>query len=324
MLTAPLIAFALAASQAPATEPPEPSPRPITAGDVQLIVALPWTDEMRNIPSQRLAESALAFVQEYPPKGPLHVEVADAAGGGHQLLLRGSTSAVEHARDQVARWKRSLFETLTDPSDRINIAFSGGTLTQFIDAVKQASGFENILIDGDAGQLLVPPISLRGVSLDTLMDNLEVTRMTGPDGSPKPRYAEVLKIEAAEPVPGGRGQLRSRVQVYRVFEQAPPTTASKVQDIKVYRWNLQDRPIKDKDRAEDQVRSAINMACLLAGFSDEDVAKRLKLAIHLPSGLLIVSAPIDMLPIADTVVRAGFAPPAPAGESPSNAAPDAR
>lgn len=324
MLTAPLISLVLAASQAPATPPPTPSPGPVTAEDVEVIVALPWTASMRIIPSLRLAESARAFVEEYPPKGSLHVEVADAAGGGHQLVLRGPTSSVEDARNQVARWKRSLAETLSDPSDRINIAFSGGTLAQFLDLVKQASGFENILIDGDAGQLLVPPISLRGVSLNTLMDNLDVTRVADPSGSTKPRYLDVLKIEAVEPVPGGQGQLRSHVEVYRIFEQAPPTTASKVQEIRVYRWNLQDRPIKDKERSEDQVRSAINMACLLAGFSNEDVADGLKLGVHLPSGLLMVSAPKDMMPIADTVVRAGFATPAPAGESTANAAPAAR
>ena len=317
MLTAPLIALVLAASQAPAAPPPTPSSGSVTAEDVEVIVALPWTDSMRIIPSRRLAESALAFVQEWPA-GPLHVEVADAAGGGHQLLLRGSTSSVEHARDQVARWKRSLAEALSDSSDRINLAFSGGTLAQFLDLVKQTSGFENILIDGDAGQLVVPPISLRGVSLDTLMDNLAVTRMTGPDGSPKPRYVEVLKIEAAEPVPGGRGQLRSRVQVYRVFEQASPTPASKTPEIKVYRLFL-DRPIKDQGGTEDEVRSAISLACSLAGFSNEDIAEKLKLAVHPASGLLIVSAPKDLMSIADTVISAAFGTPAAA-----NANPDAR
>ena len=115
MLTAPLIALVLAASQAPATPPPTPSSGSVTAEDVEVIVALPWTDSMQIIPSRRLAESALAFVQEWPA-GPLHVEVADAAGGGHQLLLRGPTSSVEHARDQVARWKRSLAEALSDPA----------------------------------------------------------------------------------------------------------------------------------------------------------------------------------------------------------------
>ncbi len=318
MLTAPLISLVLAASQAPTAQPPTPSPGPVAAENVEVIIALPWTDSMRIIPSRRLAESALAFVQEYPPNGSLQAEVADAAGGGHQLVLRGPTSSVEDARDQVARWKRSLAETLNDSSDRINLAFSGGTLAQFLDLVKQASGFENILIDGDAGQLLVPPISLRGVSLNTLMDNLDVTRMASPDGSPKPRYVDVLRIETVEPVPGGRGQMRPRIDIYRVFEQAPPTTASKVQEIKVYRLFL-DRPIKDQGRTEDEVRSAIILACSLAGFSDEDIAEKLKLAVHPASGLLIVSAPKDLMSIADTVISAAFGTPAAA-----NANPDAR
>ena len=157
-----------------------------------------------------------------------------------------------------------------------------------------------------------------GLSLDTLMDNLAVTRMTGPDGSPKPRYVEVLKIEAAEPVPGGRGQLRSRVQVYRVFEQASPTPASKTPEIKVYRLFL-DRPIKNQGGTEDEVRSAISLACSLAGFSNEDIAEKLKLAVHPASGLLIVSAPKDLMSIADTVISAAFGTPAAA-----NANPDAR
>lgn len=318
MLTAPLISLVLAAAQAPSAQPPNTSPSQTTAEVVEMIVALPWTDSMRITPSRRLAESALAFVQEYPPNGSLQVEVADAAGGGHQLVLRGSTSSVEHARDQMSRWKRTMAEMLVEHCDRFDLDFSGGTLAQFIDAVKRGSGFENILIDLDAGQLLVPPISLRGVSIDTIMDNLDVTRVADPSGSTRPRHLDVLKIEAVEPVPGGNGQLRSRVQVYRVFEQAPPTTASKAQDIKVYRLFL-DRPIKDQGRTEDEVRSAISLACSLAGFSNEDIAEKLKLAVHPASGLLIVSAPKDLMSIADTVISAAFGTAAAA-----NANPDAR
>jgi hypothetical protein len=320
MLTVPLISLVLAsaASQSQAVPPQGP----ITA---EVVVALPWTDSMTIIPSRRLAESAQAFVEGNAPDGaPLEVEVVDAARGGHQLVLRGPSSIVEDARDQVVRWKRSLAEMLAETSDRIDLDFPGGTLTQFIDAVKRASGFQNILIDGDAGELVVPPISLRGVSLNTLMDILDATVLAGPDGGPKPRYVDTsLRIESPEPVPGGRGQMRMRTEVYRIFEQASSTPASKVQDIKVYRWDTHDRPIKDVRRTEDDVRSAINLACSLAGFSNDDIAGKLKLAFHLPSSLLIVSAPKDMMSIADTVIRAGFGSPAPAAESPAKASPSA-
>jgi hypothetical protein len=314
MLTVPLISLVLAsaASQSQAVPPQGP----ITA---EVVVALPWTDSMTIIPSRRLAESAQAFVEGNAPDGaPLEVEVVDAARGGHQLVLRGPSSIVEDARDQVVRWKRSLAEMLAETSDRIDLDFPGGTLTQFIDAVKRASGFQNILIDGDAGELVVPPISLRGVSLNTLMDILDATVLAGPDGGPKPRYVDILRIEKPEPVPGGRGQMRMRTEVYRIFEQASSTPASKLKHIKVYRLFRQDRPAQDSVRTEGEVRGAIDMACVLAGFSNDDITGKLQLGVHPPSGLLIVSAPKDMLSIADTVIRAGFGDPAPAAESPAN------
>jgi len=316
MLTVPLISLILAtaASQAPAVQPPSP----IAANEVEVVVALPWTESMHIAPSRRLAESALSFVETYSHNSPLRAEIVDAAGGGHQLVLRGPSSTVEDARDQVVRWKRVLAEMLAETGDRIDLDFPGGSLTQFIDAVKRASGFENILIDGDAGQLVVPAISLRGVSLNTLMDNLDETRLARPDGNPKPRSVDILRIETPEPVPGGRGQMRSRTEVYRIFEQVSSTPASKVQDIKVYRWDPRDRPIKDVRRTEDDVRSAIDLACSLAGFSNDDIAGKLKLGFHLPSSLLIVSAPKDMMSIADTVIRAGFGTPAPAAEGPGS------
>ena len=318
MLTVPLISLVLAsaASQAQAAPPQGP----ITA---EVVVTLPWTDSMTIIPSRRLAESAQAFVEGNAPDGsPLEVEVVDAASGGHQLVLRGPSSIVEDARDQVVRWKRSLAEMLTDPSERIDLEFPGGNLTQFIDAVKRASGFQNFLIDGDAGELIVPPISLRGVSLGTLMDNLDVTRVAGPGGDPRPRSVDVLKIEQPEPVSGGRGQMRLRTEVYRIFEQVSATPASKVQEIKVYLLDIY--PIADEEHTEKDARSAIHLACSLAGFSNEDIAEKLKLGFHLPSSLLIVSAPKDMMSIADTVIRAGFGTPAPAAEGPASVPAEAR
>jgi hypothetical protein len=238
------------------------------------------------------------------------------------LVLRGPSSIVEDARDQTVRWKRSLAEMLTDSSERIDLEFPGGNLTQFIDAVKQASGFQNILIDGAAGELVVPPISLRGVSLGTLMDNLDVTRVAGPGGDPKPRYVDVLKIENPEPVPGARGQMRMRTELYRIFEQVSATPASKMQEIKVYLLDIY--PIADEEHTEKDARSAIHLACSLAGFSNDDIAEKLKLGFHLPSSLLIVSAPKDMMSIADTVIRAGFGTPAPAAEGPASVPAEAR
>jgi hypothetical protein len=316
MVTTLLISSVLAIPQSPVA----PAPGPITA---EVVVALPWTDSMTIIPSRRLAESAQAFVEGNAPDGsPLEVEIVDAARGGHQLVLRGPSSIVEDARDQVVRWKRTLAEMLAETSDRIDLEFPGGTLAQFIDAVKRASGFQNIVIDGDAGELVVPPISLRGVSLNTLMDNLDVTRMAGPAGDSRPRYLDVLKIENSEPVPGGRGQMRLRTEVYRVFEQVSSTPASKLKDIRVYLLDRQ--PVKNQEGTESDVRSAISMACSLAEYPEDDIDGKLKLGVHVPSGLLIVSAPKDLMSIADTVIRAGFGTPAPAAERPANAVEEAR
>jgi hypothetical protein len=117
--------------------------------------------------------------------------------------------------------------------------------------------------------------------------------------------------------------MRMRTEVYRIFEQVSSTPASKVQDIKVYRLVRQDRPAQDSVRTEGEVRGAIDMACVLAGFSNDDITGKLQLGVHPPSGLLIVSAPKDMLSIADTVIRAGFGSPAPAAESPAKASPSA-
>jgi hypothetical protein len=327
MLTGMILTLALAAPQAPAN-PPTP-PQPATPRDGSETIALPWSG-FGSDSGRLLAESAKAFIDAKTPGDRSGIEVKEGDGGG-SLLVFTEPSNPRYCRAQFEIWKREVMQMLGALKDRFDLDFPGGTLEDFVAALRAASGFQNIVIDGNAGRLAAPPVSLRGVSLGTVMENLGQTPLRDPAKPAAPIFPMVADIQAAEPALDGK--TRYRVELYRVFEPAPPAPISKsmIREVTVYRLNAPDGPaVPPADLVRD-VRSAIEMACSLAGIADVSSDTTLQVAFHAPSGLLIVSGTKDVMRIADTVIRTGFnvskdgfAKPEPAAEGSKGETPAAR
>ncbi|MBU3729405.1 MAG: hypothetical protein FGM37_09200 [Phycisphaerales bacterium] len=247
----------------------------------------------------------MAFIDSRTPGGRSGIEVKEGDGGG-SLLVFTEPSNSRYGRQQFESWKLEVMQMLGASKDRFDLDFPGGTLHDYVVALRAASGFQNIVIDGNAGRLAAPPVSLRGVSLGTVMENLEQTPMRDQAKPTAAIFPMVAPIQAAEPDLNGRA--RFRVELYRVFEPAPPAPTSKsmIREVNVYRLNAQDgQTVPSADLVRD-VRSAIEMACSLAGIPDVTNDTTLQVAFHAPSGLLIVSGTKDVMRIADTVIRTGF------------------
>lgn len=325
MLTGMILSLALAATQSPAN-PPTP-PQPATPRDGTETIALPESG-IGTDSSRLLVESAIAFIDSRTPGGRSGIEVKEGDGGGSLLVFTNPMNS-RYGRQLFESWKLEVMQMLGASKDRFDLDFPGGTLEDFVAALRAASGFQNIVIDGNAGRLAAPPVSLRGVSLGTVMENLEQTPMRDPAKPTAPIFPQVAPIQAAEPDLNGR----FRVELYRVFEPAPPAPTSKsmIREVNVYRLNAQDgQTVPSADLVRD-VRSAIEMACSLAGIPDVTSDTTLQVAFHAPSGLLIVSGTKDVMRISDTVIRTGFnvskegfAKPEPAAEGSKGETPAAR
>jgi hypothetical protein len=316
----PAASGASGASAAPATPPAAAA----DAGDpaaptAELRFRLPRELESVGVPEQVLR----ALAKELAGKSWYKVESRfvctpvvkghPASALGWEWVARGDQKVISGLSDAIERWKRGLLASLNvdEPAEPrpFDIDFPGGTVRDYVAALRAASAGANINVQPEAQELVLPPIRLRGVNAATALEGLRV--ISAKDASGKQVSILLEVIHNVDP--------RNRMQVGNAAESSEPiyvllrpTSPVKAPGVPlVYKFT----PGSKMAEQVDQLPQAVMMACAAEGIGPSD----LTFNVH-PSGLLMVSGTKAALRVADAVVSVALGTePRLADRPPSNA-----
>lgn len=222
--------------------------------------------------------------------------------GKSQPVLQNPSRVIGKSPDQDEGRLQSTLYTL------ISVEFPGGTVTDYIEAVKKAAkkaGIDvNVICPSEAREVPVSSITLKSVTLDTAMNALCASFSgssdygfdvagVGKEANESPTFALRIAVYGRnphyQPGPGGKmmqvgGSDRSSIDVLAVRDliEPPPGT-----------------PVNDSTRVtKDTLMQAVN-----AAFSLQQDAKPPEILFHAETGLLIVRGTTEQNNLAATVLN---------------------
>ena len=149
----------------------------------------------------------------------------------------------------------------------IDVRFPGGTVTQFIEAIRKAAGDINVLVAPDAVKVKMPAVSLSHVSVAAALNLLDGKEQRTPNQIVRVKVDMMPRLSPLE-----RETFQIRVDVRRDREGVPGA----------YVWSV--LSLLDNDISSQALLSAVEMALDVI---DSDTA--LDVRFHEDTGLLIAS-----------------------------------
>lgn len=171
----------------------------------------------------------------------------------------------------------------------ISLDFPGGTVGQYLELVRKASGFDNIVIGSEGiNALKMPPVKVKRITGTAAVMLLQSVRLTTARG-----YA-MLGVEQVSGDPSGVGIDAESVMVVNRVDNDSGDTASvvttEVFDLSVYKRNEPE----SLTALIDAVRTAVEL---------QGPSEHFKLALHEGTGLLFVRGAEEDIEIAVRTVR---------------------
>lgn len=194
---------------------------------------------------------------------------------------------------QGAPTKKAAAEA--EPQETLWLEFKGGTLADYAAAVKNAAGGDlNVVVDGQAESVEMPPVTLKNVTVGTAFKLIQSSVV-----------GDVARA-AVETIREGRGG--KDVYVLRVFPvpgkkihaslpQAPNQEPKRLQVFPLKRL-LQDSGQEATAEATGAVLKAIDVAL---GLDDPDAKEKPVVKYHAESGLMMVRATEEQLSVVSQI-----------------------
>ncbi|QKK08215.1 MAG: hypothetical protein HND58_08520 [Planctomycetota bacterium] len=216
----------------------------------------------------------------------------------HTTVAQDATVDREAKRQALLERARAD-RALSDASSEhlISIEFPGGTLREYVDAIKRAAAPEpvNIVVRDNGVEFSIDPVTLTQVSIESALAVIEHSGQTVVNG----RY---LHAGARLTKPSGGGQPVHVVYVQDLgAEESSPNRSPESRDflvlqIKELTTALPGDPPESVVPAE-TVLTAIEAVLEIAGNADET-----KVKYHAPSGLVMIAGPVNSLRAAEQVL----------------------
>ncbi len=162
----------------------------------------------------------------------------------------------------------------------INVRFSGGTATQFIEAIRKAAGDINVLVAPDAVKIKMPPVTLSNVSVAAALNLLDGKEQRTPNQIVRLNVETMPRHSANE-----RETFQIRVDVRRDRGRVPGA----------YVWSVSS--LLDHDISSQALLSAVEMALDVI---DSDTT--LDVRFHEDTGLLIAMGDLGQMETIDGVL----------------------
>lgn len=216
----------------------------------------------------------------------------------HSAIAQETTPDREAKRQELLdRARADRAARATSPEHLISIEFLGGTLREYIDAIKQAAAPEpvNIVVRDNGVEFSIDPVTLTQVSVESALSIIEQGGQTVVNG----RY---LNAGARLTTPSGGGEPVHVVYVQDLGAEKGSQTRSPesrdfiVLQIKELTTALPGDPPESVVPAE-TVLTAIEAVLEIAGSADDT-----KVKYHAPSGLVMLSGPVNSLRAAEQVL----------------------
>ncbi len=163
----------------------------------------------------------------------------------------------------------------------IDVRFSGGTATQFIEAIRKAAGDINVLVAPDAVKVKMPPVTLSNVSVAAALNLLDGKEQRTPNQIVRVKVDMMPRHSSLE-----RETFQIRVDVRRDRERVPGA----------YVWSVSS--LLDHDISSLALLSAVEMALDVIG-SDT----KLDVRFHEDTGLLIAMGDFGQMETIDGVLE---------------------
>lgn len=225
-----------------------------------------------------------------------------------EWVVKGSPDAIGRLSYTVEQWKLILLQDLgvadsTTDVRTFDLDFPGGSLREYVTRLIAAAGDPNVIVDDAISTFQVPPLSLRGVTLNTTMTHLRELSIT--DGQGNRVKIGVIESKDAEP----RIQNRALYTPGRpIFQIVPSKSASRTPSVPlVYKFDATNKAAADQVETLPQ---AVMMACAAESIPPSE----LTFNVH-PSGLLMVSGSKQALAVADAVISTALGVPSAADKA---------
>ncbi len=163
----------------------------------------------------------------------------------------------------------------------IDVRFSGGTATQFIEAIRKAAGDINVLVAIDAAKVKMPPVTLSNVSVAAALNLLDGKEQRTPNQIVRVKVDMMPRHSPLE-----RETFQIRVDVRRDRERVPGA----------YVWSV--LSLLDHDISSQALLSAVEMALDVI---DSDTT--LDVRFHEDTGLLIAMGDLGQMETIDGVLE---------------------
>lgn len=182
-----------------------------------------------------------------------------------------------------------------DQSLYFDLDFPGGTLAQYIEAIRKAHGSANVMLSEDAKTMRIPTAKLNGVTLEAAVQLLGGQILTRNENSytinaqrvDLGRWHEYAFSISAYPFKTAADRLEEKQSESKTYPQAVPVESSV--------WSLRD--LIDSGMKMDDVLGAITVAL-------ETINQPYKVQIHKPTTLLIVRGTAEQLALVNQMVSA--------------------
>ncbi|MBI4602512.1 MAG: hypothetical protein HY721_11185 [Planctomycetes bacterium] len=184
------------------------------------------------------------------------------------------------------------------PSEIISFDFPGGTLVQYIEAVKRAAGELNVVVGEGADKVTMPPVALKRVTVDTAFKLVETSA----------RSDEAARVDSI-PIGAREGAATYVVNVRlsrKPSVMAPREPAETEKDFRVYplKGVMSTQTAGPGAKPPLQVQSILTAIDTALGIQVKEGAEKPAIKFHEDTGLLLVHGTLNQVNIVDDVVEA--------------------
>lgn len=211
-------------------------------------------------------------------------------------LVVAAASVILFSAGRPGAFAQSITATgAVDQSLYFDLDFPGGTLEQYVQAIRKAHGSANVMLSDGAKKARIPAVMFNGVTLDAAMSVLRGRSLSRDDGS--------FGIQPDPVRLAGRDEMAYRVSLYpwefpadRLKKKQGSKKADQpAAEAQSHVWSLRD--LIDAGLKMDDVLGAVDAAL-------KTIDKPFKIRLHDPTALLIVRGSDEQLNLVDQTVSA--------------------